>query len=425
MNFIKKNNLFSHEDTLIIALSGGVDSMVLFSVLYKLKYNLVVCHINHKIRIESDYEYQEIAKLCQKLNIPFHGLELNKIEGLNFQAEARRQRYSFFTQIAKQYQTNIILTAHHLDDMVETSLMKITRGSNLLGYGGIKMLIKNNDIKIIRPLLCVTKQEIYDYANAKKIMYFEDSSNQTDHYTRNKFRHNIIPTLVDINPNLYQEFQYFSYQVSNAFSYIRNNSSKILKNWNNIVMIDEFLKLDQILQFDIIMQMLEEKEILLINQKTMAILDIISTNGNKEINLGNGLFFIKAYNKGFIDYKANKCEYEIVINSYGQYDMPNGDKLLFTKNIQKNNSNYINICYNTIRLPIVVRNRRPGDIIHFSYGDKSLNRHLIDKKIPEYLRDLIPIVLSDNNIIGVIGIGPKKSDTGSYLYWIRSNKNDK
>ena len=305
--------------------------------------------------------------------------------------------------------------------------MKLVRGSNLLGYAGIKPLVKSDGFQIIRPLLCVNRCEIASYANEKKITYYEDSSNQTDHYTRNRYRHYIIPKLKEENPNLYQEFINFSNQASNAFSYIRKNSLDLYNKWNQKININEFNKADEAIKRDIISLMLEEKKINNISLKIDSILDIIYSDGFKEIDLGQGYFFKKSYNDGFIEEKQVNLPYEIVINDYGTYHLPNGDQIIFTKKKEFSNYNYINICYNnTMGLPLIVRSRREGDVIHFDYGTKKLKRHLIDKKIPLYLRDIIPVVLNNKKeIIGVIGIGPKKVDSEAYLYWIRRTQNEK
>ena len=425
--YIKKQNLANKNEAIVIALSGGIDSMVLFHCLYNLGYKLIVCHVNHKVRPESDMEYEEIKKLCDCMHVPFYGLILDKIEGKNFHDEARSKRYDFFKKIALESNTKTIATAHHLDDLVETILMKLVRGSNLLGYAGIKPLVKSDGFQIIRPLLCVNRCEIASYANEKKITYYEDSSNQTDHYTRNRYRHYIIPKLKEENPNLYQEFINFSNQASNAFSYIRKNSLDLYNKWNQKININEFNKADEAIKRDIISLMLEEKKINNISLKIDSILDIIYSDGFKEIDLGQGYFFKKSYNDGFIEEKQVNIPYEIVINDYGTYNLPNGDQIIFTKKKEFSNYNYINICYNnTMSLPLIVRSRREGDVIHFDYGTKKLKRHLIDKKIPLYLRDIIPVVLNNKKeIIGVIGIGPKKEDSEAYLYWIRRTQNEK
>ena len=98
--YIKKHNLVNKNEAVVIALSGGIDSMVLFHCLYNLGYKLIVCHINHKVRPESDKEYEEIKKLCDCMHVPFYGLVLDKIEGKNFHDEARTKRYDFFKKIA-------------------------------------------------------------------------------------------------------------------------------------------------------------------------------------------------------------------------------------------------------------------------------------------------------------------------------------
>ena len=428
LNYIKKHNLLSKDKAIVIALSGGVDSMVLFDILRSLNYKVIIAHVNHNVRKESYYEYQEIEKLAKNLDIPFYGLILEEINNANFHDEARKKRYDFFKEVANENNTNTICTAHHLDDLIETSLMKIVRGSNIFGYSGIKNKVSIDGIDIVRPLLCLNKDEIYEYANNNKLLYFEDQSNKTDHYTRNRYRHHIIPLLKEENPNIYQEFQSFSNQLLNAFNYIRKQSSSILNNWNNEININEYKKLDKALQYDIISILLEKYKIIQITSKIETIMEIINKDkANSSIDLNYQYVFYKSYAKGFISKKINPTPYEIIINDFGLYSLPNGDSILYTKILQKNNTNYINICYNNkMSLPIIVRNRKDGDVIHFDYGNKKVKDHLIDKKIPLIDRDIIPIVTDSNdNIIGIIGIGPKKGQGDAYLYWLRSNEYEK
>lgn len=164
--FIKNNNLILNKP-IIVAVSGGADSVSLLYVLHKLGYKLVLAHVNHNKRKESIIEQHAMEELALKLNIPFELLDYHYSSKDNFQSEAHEARYEFFKSLCKKYNTNIIATAHHKDDQIETVLMKLMEGSNLYGYGGIAISNVRDGYLIIRPLLCVTKEEIYDYLNKK------------------------------------------------------------------------------------------------------------------------------------------------------------------------------------------------------------------------------------------------------------------
>ncbi|MCR5307584.1 MAG: tRNA lysidine(34) synthetase TilS, partial [bacterium] len=200
-NFINEENLIEKNETIVVGVSGGIDSMVLLNVLYDLGYNIIIAHVNHNVRIESKDELIFVKKYAEERNIKFESTVLDKIEGTNFQDEARRLRYEFFFNVARKHNATKIATAHHLDDLLETILMRISRGSNLYGYGGIKPIINYSSFSIIRPLLCVNRQTIKEYQELKNIPYMEDNSNLKDKYTRNRYRHHIVPILVEENKN--------------------------------------------------------------------------------------------------------------------------------------------------------------------------------------------------------------------------------
>ncbi len=423
--YIEDNNLITN-NTIVIALSGGIDSMVLYELLKTLGYTLVIAHVNHNVRKESIMEYEKIKEKAFNDGVCFEHIVLPKIEQ-NFQEIARNMRYQFFMDVAKKHNTQTIVTAHHLDDLVETSLMKIIRGSNLLGYGGIKAKNNMQGFNFVRPLLCLTKENITSYANENHIAYYEDSSNKEDHYTRNRYRHHIIPLLKAENSNLYEAFTSFSNKMINTFNYIRSETNKYLQKWNNNILITEFNTLDIVIKEDIITALLENNSIENVAKKVKQIIPLLKNDKpNCSIDLGQEYHFIKEYTKAYICKKKTDAQYEIVIKEYGTYILPNNDEILFTKNLQNDNTNYINICYNKImELPIIVRSRRQGDQINFDYGTKSVKKLLIEKKIPLNKRDSIPIVTdSKDNIIGIIGIGPKKGSSKDYLYLTRRNNNE-
>ena len=153
VNKIKLNK----DSKIVIGVSTGPDSMCLLNILLnlqeKLKFKIIVAHVNHKKRVESDEEEQFLEDYCFKKNLVFEKMILdNKYKG-NFEAYARKERYKFFEELMNKHQANILMTAHHGDDLVETILMRLTRGSNLKGYQGISLITKKNNYQIIRPLL--------------------------------------------------------------------------------------------------------------------------------------------------------------------------------------------------------------------------------------------------------------------------------
>ena len=181
------NRILKNADVIVLGISGGPDSMCLLDVLMSLKekYNLkLICaHVNHGLRKESEEEKEFIKNYCEKYNIIF---EYMKIEGYKknkfSEEEGRKKRYDFFNKLLKKYQANYLMTAHHGDDLVESVLMRIVRGSTLNGFIGIPKVIKNTNYQIVRPLLYVDKKDVYKYLKSKNIDYVVDKSNDSDKY---------------------------------------------------------------------------------------------------------------------------------------------------------------------------------------------------------------------------------------------------
>ena len=172
--FLKDNNININKP-IVVAVSGGADSIALLNILYNLKYNVIMAHVNHHMREQSEIEEKAMIKLANKLNIPYEILQYHYDGNDNFHNASHNARYNFFRQVCSKYNTNIIATAHHLDDQAETILMKLIEGSNLYGYGGISISYDDGNYQIIRPLLCASKQELYNYCNLYDLNYFEDS----------------------------------------------------------------------------------------------------------------------------------------------------------------------------------------------------------------------------------------------------------
>lgn len=219
--FILSKGLLSKNDTVLVAVSGGRDSIVLLFLLSQLKYKLEVAHCNYKLRDEeSDKDETFVQEFCKNLKVPFHSItfdtkKLAKDEGVSIQMKARDLRYSWFEELKKKFNIDRVATAHHLDDQLETILINLTRGTGIKGLRGMKE--KRGDI--IRPLLCVSRDEINEYLYEKHIPFREDSSNASGKYFRNKIRHQVIPVLKEINPSLFKA-------VSNTTNRLRSVEDK-------------------------------------------------------------------------------------------------------------------------------------------------------------------------------------------------------
>ncbi len=193
---------------LLLALSGGVDSMVLADLLIQSGLKFSVAHCNFQLRGKaSDGDSSFIEEFCKENQIDFFIKKFDvqgyqKTGNYSIQMAARNLRYDWFDELIQQYQFDFLLTAHQLDDSIETFLINLSRGTGIEGLTGIK----KQKGKILRPLLPFSKNEILDYAEKNNVKWREDDSNNSDDYLRNKIRHRIIPVLKEINPNFAKSF---------------------------------------------------------------------------------------------------------------------------------------------------------------------------------------------------------------------------
>ena len=225
IDHIKKNNLFDNSHNLLLAYSAGVDSSVLFNLLLNCKYKFSVAHCNYKLRGQhSDNDQRFIIEKAKIHKVKYYTREFD-ISKINFkksqsvQMKCRQLRYKWFNELSKKYGYDFILTAHHLNDSIETFFINIFRGTGIEGLTGIP--IKRD--KFIRPLLFATKNSILEYAKKNDVHYREDKSNESKNYKRNKIRSDLIPIISVISEN-YEEIFYKSFKnlknLSDTYKYL-------------------------------------------------------------------------------------------------------------------------------------------------------------------------------------------------------------
>ena len=205
---ISTNFPFLKEKKLLIAISGGVDSVVLTQLFFDLKFDISLAHCNFKLRDqESELDALFVKDLAKKRRITYFSKSFDtkkyaKEHKQSTQIAARNLRYEWFQELCNQNKFDYILTAHHADDSLETFLINLSRGSGLDGFTGIPKVHKN----IVRPLLIFSRDEILHFAMENRIVWREDQSNTSLKYTRNKIRHQVVPILKEINPSLLNSF---------------------------------------------------------------------------------------------------------------------------------------------------------------------------------------------------------------------------
>lgn len=215
---IQRNQLCKTTDKILLAVSGGVDSMVMVRLFNEAGLTIGVAHCNFQLRgAESDGDEELVQNVCSKLKIPFHSqrFETSKFAsetGLSLQLAARKLRYDFFEKIRADYGYQYVATAHHRNDSFETVLLNLTKGTGLKGLAGIS--VRTNFV--IRPMLFASRDQIHNFAKSNQIEWRDDSSNTDDHYQRNFLRHHVIPRLHEINPNLDKTFENTAERIAGA-----------------------------------------------------------------------------------------------------------------------------------------------------------------------------------------------------------------
>jgi tRNA(Ile)-lysidine synthase len=204
--YIKNHKLFTDKNTLLVAVSGGADSMALCHILTDVGFKFNVAHCNFNLRgKEADADEKFVINYCKKNNIKYFTTKFNTLayaenKGISIQMAARDLRYNWFNQLLAEHNFDYLLTAHHANDNIETFFINLLRGS---GINGLKAILPKKD-KLVRPLLFAMRAEIESYLVKNKIPYREDSSNKEDKYLRNHLRLQVIPALKKLNPSFEQ-----------------------------------------------------------------------------------------------------------------------------------------------------------------------------------------------------------------------------
>ena len=436
---MKINTLWNKEDKIAIALSGGVDSIVLFHLLvteYKDSYKqLVVFHINHGLREESYEEAEFVEKFVKDFDVKFYKEELNMsdLERDSHTSEemlARELRYQAFNKMAKSEGVTKLLTAHHKNDQVENILMRLLTGRSIDHSLAICEEIEMAGLTIYRPLLNSLKAELEEYAKEKNLHYYVDATNFDTDYTRNNIRHNIVPLLNDINSGSFDNLINFA----NYYQNINNNLKKaILSNKDNYIFSrdedkislvkDKFLELNEEEMYFLLKDLITD-ELGVFDIKQKAIFDVVSSlkknSGNKSYDLKNNLKNIFQYETLYIHKIEKKCyndKIEIIIDKICENSVY---EFYQNKFIISTDAKDSEIGFNKSELPLLITTKKEGDRVRRGKINKKLSRIFIDEKVPKELRDTLPVIRNNKGeVLGVLGIGTKVNKNKIYDYYIK------
>ena len=421
--FILDSLKLKYGDAVVVACSGGPDSMALLHMLKKIKDRLdiqIICaHVNHNVRKESEEEKKFVEQFCKLNDLTFEHMIIENYGDDNFHNEARTIRYNYFEKLVKKYSARYLFTAHHGDDLVETVLMRIVRGSTLRGYSGFSKIVKMDKYTIVRPLIEITKEEIYKYNKENGIDYVIDSSNIKDKYTRNRYRKYIVPELKKEDINVHKKFYKFSTTLLEYNDYINREVEKILPTVfkQQVLNISKFNLLEPLIQQKIIYYILEsiyQDDLMLItDHHAELLLNLIKTKkANSLIYLPNNIKAMKEYELlSFVTEVPKEGDYEIDIINY--LNLPNGKNIEVIPESSDTSNNVCRLNSKDLKMPLRVRTRTDGDKISVKgmLGRKKINDIFIDNKIPLSLRNSWPVVVdSQNTVVWLPGLKKSKFD---------------
>ena len=433
--FIIDNELIQNNDKILIALSGGPDSVCLLSILYELKekfnIKLAAAHVNHMLRGEEADKDEEYAKeLCNKLNIEFYSkkIDIDKIaneKNISHEMAGRDERYKFFFELSKVNGYNKIAVAHNSNDQAETIIMNIMRGSGIEGLCGIRSKRENG---IIRPILCLSRKEIEEYCEKYNLNPRIDKTNLENIYRRNKVRLDILPYMKEnFNKDIINTINRMAklIQVDNDFLEKESNNYYdlyCLKDKSKLIISKEAFKLDKAILTRIIKKSFMNFSNKFNNFEMKHIYELIllaKNETNKRIYLPNDIIALNVYGDIHLKKKNDKkiinkgIDQEIIIEKadlngksieYGDYIV--GFNVINNKNnIEFSNNVLIKyLDYDKIKEKLIIRKRKDGDrIVPLGMkGSKKIKDIFIDLKVPLDQRDEIPILCFDNEIAWVV-----------------------
>lgn len=370
------------------------------------KEKIIVAHINHNVRKQSNTEELFLSNYCKDNNITFECMKITEYKENNFENEARKKRYKFYKEILTKYNSSYLFLAHHADDLMETIIMKITRGSNINGYAGIKKISYQDNYYIVRPFLDYTKQDILEYIKKYNITYYDDYTNNDITYTRNRIRHNIIPLLKKEDINIHKKFIKYSNTLNEYNDYINYEVNNIIKDIyiNNTLYLDKFNIMHPFIKKNILYHILNN----IYNNKDNIVKDIHIKNilnlinnpkPNITINMPNNIYVTKEYNILIFSNKYNIENYNI------KFDKKVSINNFIIEQIEDTQLNGNDICRlnsNEISLPLYIRNKKDGDYIELLglNKKKKIKEIFIECKIPIRQRNNYPVLVdSKNNIL--------------------------
>ncbi len=447
--YIEKHHMIEERDLVVAGVSGGADSVCLLHVLWKLSkeldYRLVVVHVDHGVRAESAEDGAYVEHLCREMALPFYLRKVDmsgyaKEQGISSEEAGRKLRYDVFEEILckerRKLESCKIAVAHNANDRAETMLFHMFRGSGLKGLSSIRPV---RDI-IIRPLLCMEREEIEDYLERQGIAYCQDSTNESDLYTRNKIRHNILPYAgQEICSGAVMHMGELADILTETEDYLEKQTKKLYRKYveefrgNRTlklhIRVEELQKEDSVMCKRVLLMCMEcltpyRKDIT--SRHIADLMGLMVKEGSKELSLPYGIRAYKEYGTLILCHDVDKdadsgkdCGWkyqEYIVEPPAEILVPYEGAYIFTllenadtfrtkqQNIPENRyTKWFD--YDKITTTLFLRTRRQGDYltIDAALHTKSVKQYMINEKIPKIRRDSMYILADGSHVMWIPG----------------------
>ncbi|MHA8137866.1 tRNA lysidine(34) synthetase TilS [Lactobacillaceae bacterium Scapto_B20] len=430
-----------HDQPVVVAVSTGVDSMVLLDLLQRLRYvrpNIIVAHVNHQLRTASKEESRYLKQYCNEhqLTIEIGTWSKDDHPDSGVENAARQFRYTFFERVMKSHSSHILLTAHHQNDQAETVLMKLMRGGDIEQLTGIQTSRPFGNGQLVRPLLSFNKASLLQYAKQRQLTWYEDSTNQDDDVTRNRIRHHLLPMMQAENPRVIEKLTNYAEQlnaVTAADDWLLARQVERLRS-NDGYDLNAFLQLPKVVQIRLIKWLGANRlgNDLVSDHQVHMIVQLLN-NVDKpqgELKVNSHLKLVKTYGRFKLENSKNVVKKQFKINrimvrlnhwyrindrmTVGVFEPSIGDGLTAKQrfDFELHNSD----------LPLSIRPWHPGDKLTLtSGGHQKVSRVLINQKVPNADRKLAMVLVDQHDrILSVLGYKnagmPVLNDGGSHRY---------
>lgn len=400
-------------DQVLLAISGGVDSMALLHAMQQLpleeRPHYTVLHVHHHLREAAEADYRLVRDYCQAYGLDFEVKHWENPPHTHVEAAARKFRYDFFKEQMIAKGSTVLLTAHHADDQMETILMRLTRGSTLKGYAGIQKVRPFGEGMLIRPFLSIEKESLYAYCAKNAVPFCEDETNQTLGYTRNRYRQQVVPLIKKENAQAAHHFSDFSNDLTDLVTiatpviadccqqlFTKETSGWVLNRTDFLahsgamqrLVMSHFLT--AIWQVSVQRQHIQQIIDLMTNEKPQA--ELILSEGRVQRRYGTIRFYKSQPDK----LKKLQFNKELSLNKWLLLPFNGKIGLFLSCTNDAMNESKVYIREEEITFPLVVRNWQPGDTIQLNKNNpftKKVARIFIDKKIPIEERELAWVVV--------------------------------